>query len=175
MICYSLSVLAKQYLQVEASFGIFHRSFLKGGAMGMGAASNDWINIGAEALLDLMAPRSGLLSQGSTFILSLEIKPACREFRISNDTSPNDCWESSWRRLLRSFPVRHGDFIDVYFTGLQWSQINIRNREGAFFLPRFHGKKYLPSSSSKCNHFSNIVINHWILSTFLLWWMKDYI
>lgn len=68
---------------------------------------------------------------------------------------------------LKVFPVRHCDFIDVYFTGLQWSQINIRNCEGAFFLPRFHGKKkYLPSSSSKCNHFSNIVINHWLLSAF---------
>lgn len=166
MICCSLSVLAKRYLHVEASFGLFHRGFLKGGATGSGGTSSDWINIGAEALLDLMAPRSGLLPQGSTFILSLEIKPACSEFRISK-------WYLPWWLLgkllemaLKVFPVRHCDFIDVYFMGLQWSQINIRNCEGAFFLPRFHRKKYFPSSSSKCNHFSNIVINRWLFSTF---------
>lgn len=81
---------------------------------------------------------------------------------------PNYCWESFWRWLLRS--LQWG--VLPLQTFISWGYSRARSIWETSREPpsspvfTWKKKKCLPSSSSTCNHFSNIVINRWILSTF---------
>lgn len=98
------------------------------------------------AQLDLMLPRSGLLPQGSVFLLPFKINPVSGVFRISNNTFPLITAGKTQGAAHKLFPGTGFGVIDVRFMGLHCSQISIRNREGPSFLPTAARRRKPPSS-----------------------------